>query len=190
MSRTTVDTKQGRGRAPLSAALLLVAVVMIGGCEMSKDGNDASSGGSAKPASAVAAPAMIDSVPQQLEAFRGKVVILDLWATWCPPCRVEIPGFIDLQTRYRDKGVEVIGVSLDPVDSRGGAGAAAVGPFMQQFGINYTIWMINNYKALGKYPLGQGYPTTYVLNRDGSVYKVYVGAQPKATFENDIKQLL
>ncbi|HEX8185843.1 MAG TPA: hypothetical protein VF747_13850, partial [Blastocatellia bacterium] len=65
-----------------------------------------------------------------------------------------------------------------------------VAPFMQQFGINYTIWMINNYKALGKYPLGQGYPTTYVLNRDGSVYKVYVGAQPKSTFENDIKQLL
>src|ERR1044072_3788218 len=143
MSRTTVDTKQGRSRARLSAALLLVAAVMIGGCDMSKDENSGS-GSSAKPASAVAAPAMIDSVPQQLESFRGKVVILDLWATWCPPCRVEIPGFIDLQTKYRDKGVEVIGVSLDPVDSRGGAGAGAVGPFMQQFGINYTIWMINN----------------------------------------------
>jgi thiol-disulfide isomerase/thioredoxin len=187
MSATKEGTEQGRGRAVFVAAFMLAAAVMIAACAMSKDEG---AGGGAKPATAGAAPAMIDSVPQKLEAFRGKVVILDLWATWCGPCRIEIPGFIDLQTRYRDKGLEVVGVSLDPADSRGGAGAAAVGPFMQQFGINYTIWMVNNFKALGKYPLGQGYPTTYVINRDGTVYKVYVGAQPKSTFENDIKQLL
>jgi thiol-disulfide isomerase/thioredoxin len=187
MSRITDDIKEGRSRSGFMAALVMAAAVLIGGCAVSENENGA---GGAKPAAAGGAPAMIDSVPQKLEAFRGKVVILDLWATWCGPCRVEIPGFIDLQTRYRDKGLEVVGVSLDPVDSRGGAGAAAVGPFMQQFGINYTIWMVNNFKALGKYPLGQGYPTTYVITRDGNVFKVYVGAQPKATFENDIKQLL
>jgi cytochrome c biogenesis protein CcmG/thiol:disulfide interchange protein DsbE len=148
----------------------------------------------AKPASTAsstaAAPSVTADLNKSLEAFRGKVVIVDLWTTWCPPCRRGIPDFIALQDEYRDKGLEVIGVSLDPVDSRGGGGAAAVQPFMQQFGINYTIWMVNDFKALGSYQLGQGYPTTYIIDRQGRTVKQYVGLRPKEVFENDIKQLL
>jgi cytochrome c biogenesis protein CcmG/thiol:disulfide interchange protein DsbE len=145
---------------------------------------------SASTASSTAAPAVTADLDKSLEGYRGKVVIVDLWTTWCPPCRRGIPDFIALQDEYRDKGLEVIGVSLDPVDARGGGGAAAVPPFMQQFGINYTIWMVNDFKALGSYPLGQGYPTTYIIDRQGRTVRQYVGLRPKEVFENDIKQLL
>lgn len=186
MSRITENSKSGR--TPFAAAILLASAVLVGGCAMSRD--ERSGGGSAKPASAGGTPMMITSLPERLEEFRGKVILLDLWATWCPPCRMEIPGFIRLQNKYRDQGLEVIGISLDPLDPRGGGGAAAVGPFVQQFGINYTIWMVNKLDALGKYQLGQGYPTTYIIDRDGNVIKKYVGAQPENRFEDDIKRLL
>jgi cytochrome c biogenesis protein CcmG/thiol:disulfide interchange protein DsbE len=156
-------------------------------------GGQPSAANPAKPAStasSTAAPSVTADLNKSLEAFRGKVVIVDLWTTWCPPCRKGIPDFIALQDEYRDKGLEVIGVSLDPVDSRGGGGAAAVQPFMQRFGINYTIWMVNDFKALGSYQLGQGYPTTYIIDRQGRTVKQYVGLRPKEVFENDIKGLL
>jgi thiol-disulfide isomerase/thioredoxin len=190
MSRTTENVKPGRGRARLVAALTLAAAVMIGGCATSRDDAGGGGGSSPRPANTGAPPPMIASLPQKLEEFRGKVIVLDLWATWCPPCRMEIPGFVRLQNKYRDQGVEVIGIALDPVDARGGGGAAAVGPFMQQFNINYTIWMVSKWDALGKYQLGQGYPTTYIIDRDGNVVKKYVGMQPENRFEEDIKQLL
>jgi cytochrome c biogenesis protein CcmG/thiol:disulfide interchange protein DsbE len=134
-------------------------------------------------------PEMTTSVQRSLEPYRGNVIILDIWATWCGPCRVEIPDFIKLQTKYRDEGLVVVGVSIDPLDARGG-GAAAVGPFMQKYGINYPIWLVNSYDALAGYPPGQGIPTTYVLDRDGKIFRTYVGARPLSVFENDVKQLL
>jgi len=181
--------KQSNPRAvwvALGLATVLASALALAGCFSTASEN------TVKPAAPkpVATPAVIESVPVSLEQFKGKVILLDLWATWCGPCRMEIPGFIRLQDKYRDKGLEVVGVSLDPVDSRGQGGAAAVGPFMQKMGINYTIWMVNRFEALGNYPLGQGYPTTYIIGRDGRTVKQYVGAQPEALFENDIKSLL
>ena len=174
-----------RGMFLLAISAFMFSAIALTGCSDSESGPGATS--SPKPSPT---PMLVSSVPQSLEQFRGKVVLLDLWATWCPPCIREIPGFVKLQEKYRDKGFEIVGVSLDPVDPRGGGGAAAVAPFMQKMGINYTIWLVNSYDALGKYPLGQGYPTTYIINREGRPVKQYVGLQPEATFENDIKSLL
>jgi thiol-disulfide isomerase/thioredoxin len=135
-------------------------------------------------------PVAIKSVPQSLEAYRGKVVILDLWATWCGPCRVEIPDFIKLQNQYGSQGLAVVGVSIDPIDPRGGGGAAAVGPFMKTYGINYNIWTINEMSALGPYQMGSGIPTTYVIDRSGKIVQKYVGVRPMSVFENEVKKLL
>ena len=70
-----------------------------------------------------------------LESNKGKVVIFDLWATWCPPCRKEIPGFINLYKKYKDKGLEIIGVAFDD------NGQEAVPPFMKAMGINYPVYL-------------------------------------------------
>ena len=174
--------KEQASRAPWFIALGLVAVVAVAGISMMKSG-------SGKSISISSFPIETSDVGQSLEVFRGKVVILDIWATWCGPCRMEIPDFIRLQDKYRDQGLEIVGVSIDPIAAQGG-GAAAVGPFMQKYGINYSIWMVTNPAALGRFPPGQGIPTTYVLDRDGRVVRTYVGAQPRSVFESDIKQLL
>jgi thiol-disulfide isomerase/thioredoxin len=136
-------------------------------------------------------PAVTEDVQQSLEAFRGKVVIVDFWATWCGPCRMEIPGFIQLQEKYRNQGLEIVGVSIDPIAPRGNPGGApAVAPFMKSNGINYTILMVNNPGALRGYDVSQGIPTTYVLDRSGRVVKTYIGAKPLSVFESDINSLL
>ena len=175
-----------KSRAPLVFGAVLVVAAALALIAWN------STGGTSKntPIATSPTPIATASVRESLEAFRGKVVILDIWATWCPPCRMEIPDFIKLQDKYRDQGLEIVGVSIDPYDSRGGPGAAAVAPFMQQYKINYHVWTINSPTALAGYPMGQGIPTTYVLDRSGRISKTYVGAQPMAVFENEVKSLL
>jgi thiol-disulfide isomerase/thioredoxin len=182
MSRKEKKSKRRAGLVVAVAAL--VAAAAVGACSMLPGGGKGGNSIAISPT-----PVAIDSVPKSLESFRGKVVILDIWATWCPPCRVEIPDFIKLQNKYRDQGLEIVGVSIDPIDQRGG-GAAAVGPFMQQYGINYTIWTISNISALGQFPMGNGIPTTYILDRNGRAVKTHVGFRPMSVFESEIKPLL
>ena len=186
--RTTMgDSRVKRGKkTPLIIGLVLVAAVLVVGGAMIAGNN----GGGGGRIAVSPTPGMTQSVQQSLQAFRGKVVILDIWATWCPPCRMEIPDFIKLQDKYRDRGLEIVGVSIDPIDARGGGGERAVAPFMKSYGINYTIWMINNYSALNGYPMGTGIPTTYLIDRSGQIVRTYVGAKPMAVFENDITQYL
>ena len=186
MSRSSNGNKQKSG-APLVFGGVLVVAAALGVIAWK---STSSSTSKSAPIAASPTPIATASVSHSLEEFRGRVVILDIWATWCGPCRMEIPDFIKLQDKYRDKGLEIVGVSIDPFDSRGGPGAAAVAPFMQQYKINYHVWTISSPAALAGYPMGQGIPTTYVLDRTGRVSKTYVGAQPMAVFEKDIKDLL
>ena len=117
-----------------------------------------------------------------LSSYRGKVVLLDFWATWCGPCRLEIPEFIDLQTRYRDQGLAVIGVAMDD-------GLTAVQAYYKQMGMNYRVAVGND--RLGELYGGiMGLPTTFVIGRDGHIYSKHTGAMDEAVFDGEIKQLL
>jgi thiol-disulfide isomerase/thioredoxin len=114
--------------------------------------------------------------------FLGKVVILDFWATWCAPCKAEIPGFIALQKQYGDRGLVVIGVSLD------NQGPEVVKRFIADFQMNYRVVLgdVMLMQAFG----GTAIPTTVVINRAGHIVARHVGFTPRETFENDIKPLL
>jgi peroxiredoxin len=104
---------------------------------------------------------------------------------------MEIPSFIALQNKYRDQGLEVVGISIDPIAPRGNPGGApAVAPFIKDNGINYTILMVNNPSALRGFDVSQGIPTTYIVDRSGKIVKTYIGVRPMSVFENDINQLL
>ena len=117
-----------------------------------------------------------------LSAYRGNVVLLDFWATWCVPCREEIPHFIALQQKYGDHGFQMIGVSMD--DS-----ADPVGPFNQQFHMNYPV-VIGNAKIGGLYGGVLGLPIAFLIDRDGRVYAKHIGATNAAIFEKEISSLL
>jgi thiol-disulfide isomerase/thioredoxin len=115
--------------------------------------------------------------------FRGKVLILDFWATWCAPCRVEIPHFVELQKQYGDKGLRVVGVSLDQ------QGPEVVKKFVKQFGVNYPI-VIGNEKVAEAYGGIYAIPTTFVIDRQGRIASRHMGYDDKTVFEKEIQPLL
>ena len=121
----------------------------------------------------------------KLSDYRGKVIILDFWATWCAPCRMLIPLFKELYARYKDSGVEVIGVAMD----RGGV--KVVKPFVEKHEINYKNF-IGDHKVALEFGGLRGIPTTFIITKEGRIFKKYVGVPPnfKFVFENDVKSLL
>jgi peroxiredoxin len=110
-----------------------------------------------------------------LSDFEGKVVILDLWATWCPPCRQEIPFLASLYEEYRDRGLEIVGVGLD----RGGASVLA--PFVEANKVTYTI-LVGNEAVSRQYNV-TSIPMTLTIDRDGLVASRDVGFAPSMEAE-------
>lgn len=115
--------------------------------------------------------------------FKGKVIILNFWATWCPPCRVEIPSFILLQKKYEEKGFTFIGVSLDE------DGPRIVKNFVKSAGMNYPQLMAS-YEVVMNYGNFEAIPTTFVIDRKGIVRNVLQGYHTQSVFENEIQKLL
>jgi cytochrome c biogenesis protein CcmG/thiol:disulfide interchange protein DsbE len=123
-----------------------------------------------------------DGKDLQLSSYRGKVILLDFWATWCDPCREEIPHFVELQQKYSDHGLQIIGVSMD--DS-----AEPVRPFYQRFHMNYPVVM-GTAKTGELYGGILGLPISFLIGRDGRIYAKHIGATDASVFEREIKHLI
>lgn len=125
----------------------------------------------------------IDGKTIKLSDYKGKVVIIDFWATWCPPCRKGIPDLISIQNDHK-KNVVIIGISLDAEKT-----IKDVPGFVKNYGINYPI-VYGDEKVVAAYGGIQSIPTAFVIDRKGNVVDRHIGLVSKETYTNKIKELL
>ena len=125
----------------------------------------------------------LDGKSVHLSDFRGKAVLLNFWATWCQPCKIEMPWFVELQKRYGPEGLQVVGIAMDD------ASPADIARFAKDLGVNYPI-------LVGKDAVGDAYggvqflPETFYIGRDGNVVDRVFGLKGKGEIEDDIKKAL
>ncbi len=118
-----------------------------------------------------------------LAELKGKVVVVDFWATWCGPCKVEIPGYIEMQKKYGKDGFVIVGVSLDQ------KGPKHVQKFVEANGMNYTVVMGDN-NAVEAFGGFNSIPTTFLIGRDGRIVHQKSGAMESEEYEALVKKAL
>jgi len=118
----------------------------------------------------------------KLSDYKGKIVIVDFWATWCPPCREEIPSFVQLQKVYKSE-LQILGVSLD-TDTKND-----LAPFMEKYKMNYPVLFANN-EIVNNYGGIEAIPTTFVIDQNGNIINSFIGYHDKSVFVAEIERLL
>lgn len=136
-----------------------------------------------KPAPDFALASLDGKATLKLSDFKGKAVLLNFWATWCEPCKIEMPWFVELQRQYGPQGLQVLGVAMDDTDPKD------ISEFAHKMGVNYPI-------AVGKEAVGDQYggipylPSTFYIDRDGKVVDRVYGLVSRSEIEDDIKKAL
>jgi peroxiredoxin len=127
--------------------------------------------------------AALDGTTMKLSDYRGKAVLLNFWATWCEPCKVEMPWFVELQNKYGQQGLQILGVAMDDATNK------EISDFAKKMGVNYPI-------MIGKEAVGDQYgglpylPSTFYIDREGKVVDRVFGLKSKSEIEEDIQKAL
>jgi thiol-disulfide isomerase/thioredoxin len=176
----------GGGRSPL--ALVVVAIIVAGmlyvGFQMARR-----PGPEAPAILSKSTPApdftleSLDGNNMRLSDFRGKAVLLNFWATWCAPCKIEMPWFVDFQKEYGEQGLQIVGVAMDDSSKED------IAKFAKDMGVNYPV-------LLGKEAVGDEYggvpalPESFFIGRDGKIVDKIIGLKGKGEIEDAIKKAL
>lgn len=128
-------------------------------------------------------PSVKDGAMVKASAYQGQAMLINFFATWCPPCRKEIPSLIQLQKEYGPKGFTVIGISTDQ------GGTAMVDKFAKKMEINYPV-LLSDSETPSAFGGIIGIPTSFLVNREGNIVKRYDGYVDRQTLVNDLKAIL
>ncbi len=177
-------------RAGIWRSLLVVALVALVwiGCDEAAEtktggGAETSASGSWKTAPGFDLKRIDDNKSLKLSDYKGKVVLVDFWATWCPPCRMSIPHLVDLQNKYGSRGFQVLGISLD----RGGVDV--VRKFVQKYKINYPV-MMSTPDVLKAYGGVRSIPQAFLIDRQGRIRETIVGYRPLEELQKKVEAVL
>jgi thiol-disulfide isomerase/thioredoxin len=119
-----------------------------------------------------------------LADYKGKVILIDFWATWCGPCKVEIPHFVEFQEKYGPKGLQIVGISVDDT-------AEKLEPYVKEMGMNYPVLQgLGREEVQDAYGPILGIPVSVVISREGKVCATHTGLTGKDVFEKEIEALL
>lgn len=167
---------------PISAPFIEPVAAHASPLEAEAQADQAACMADAKPAKDFTLPAL-DGKNVSLSSFKGKVVLLNFWATWCGPCKAEIPGFVELQAQYKNDLV-ILGLSVDDPADKAKA-------FAEQYKVNYPMVLgLGHDDIQDAYGPIYGIPASFLISRDGKVCKRHLGIAPKSQFEREIKALL
>jgi peroxiredoxin len=164
---------------------MVVSLMLVFGFHMARrSGTTTSSVGNLKgqPAPEFALQSL-DGKTVHLSDFHGKAVLLNFWATWCEPCKIEMPWFVDLQKQYGPEGLQIVGVAMDDASTKD------IADFAKEMGVNYPV-------LLGKESVGDAYggvqflPATFYIDRDGKVVDKIFGLKGRGEIEDDVKRVL
>ncbi|HYP15414.1 MAG TPA: TlpA disulfide reductase family protein, partial [Bryobacteraceae bacterium] len=125
----------------------------------------------------------VDGRSVTLDDYKGKVVLLNFWATWCGPCKIEIPWFIDFEQKFKDRGFAVLGVSMDE------EGWEIVKPYIAKEKVNYRV-LLGTDSVAQLYGGVDNLPTSFILDPEGKIASTHIGLVSKSVYENEIQSLL
>jgi thiol-disulfide isomerase/thioredoxin len=171
------------------SALALSVLTLARPLPVGFDRADVSTPGTACPATAKPANLNftlkdVNNQDISLASLKGKVILLDFWATWCGPCKIEIPWFVEFQNKYGKDGLQVVGISVDDTPDR-------LKPFVSQMKMNYIVLQgLDQEDVLDAFGPIFGVPVTLVISRDGKICTRHTGLGSKQAFESAIKALL
>ena len=138
----------------------------------------------AKPANLDFMMKDVDNRDVALSQYKGKVLVLDFWATWCGPCKVEIPHFVEFQEKYGKYGLQIVGISVDDT-------ADKLRPYVRDMRMNYPVLQgLNHDDVLDSYGPIVGIPVSVVISRDGKICATHTGLTGQDIFEREIRSLL
>jgi peroxiredoxin len=160
------------------------AVFLLTGCATSPSAHAAA----LKPAKdRKAAPDFVlkdvNGKPLKLSDYKGKVVLLNFWATWCGPCKIEIPWFKEFETNLKNRGFAVVGVAMDD------EGWEVVKPYLEKQAVNYRVVMGNDQVSI-QYGNVDSLPTTFLIDKEGKIASIHIGLVSKGDYAAEIEQLL
>ena len=171
----------------LIVVAIVISLMLVFGIQKARHGKSAAPLGGANKLQGQPAPDFTLTTVQgqtvKLSDYRGKAVLLNFWATWCEPCKIEMPWFVDLQKKYGPQGLQVIGVAMDDASPK------EIGEFAQKMSVNYPV-------LVGKEAVGDQYggipylPSTFYISRDGKVVERVFGLVSRSEIESNIQKAL